>query len=218
MSEEATIARSGSETQKTPPWALYYPAWNERHDDATQFIDELGRLDRGRLAALRRNVGNTLGEARGVPWIHYLLRTRRKYEERYFLVATLFDLNRRKASEEDLGMTLEKIRAKSSDSFERRFKILLDAQFGLAIDGQYGATAGGGELAYRLAQMVRLSASKERGIDWAVLIADLCLWDWDGKPVQKKWARNFYAPKLSALMNEELDTTVSTDQGETDAN
>lgn len=174
--------------------------WVEMLDDAQRFEEELKALrerDRGAMAALRRNAGATLGGARGVAWIEgRLFGKRRRYDEQYFLVATLFDLNRARPIAGDFGETMRFVKAEASDSFERRFLVLLDAQYDQLRDALDGTKSGGGELAYRLTQMVKLAASKEVGVNWAVLLADLCCWEWPGKPVQKKWARNFYAPRL----------------------
>ncbi|MDQ3814699.1 MAG: type I-E CRISPR-associated protein Cse2/CasB [Armatimonadota bacterium] len=176
--------------------------WQDVVGDGEKFIEELKSLrerDRGAFAALRRNAGNTLETARGVAWIEgRLFGLRRRYDEQYFLIATLFDLNRERPIPGDFGETMRLVRQDSSDSFERRFLVLLDSQFDSFYDALDGPKIGGGELAYRLGQMVKLAASKKVGINWPVLLADLCCWGLEGKPVQKKWARHFYAPYLEA--------------------
>lgn len=131
-------------------------------------------------------------------WVQAYLHSAGRHGEEYFLIATLFDLNRHAAGNSDLGETMRHVAQNSSDSFERRFLVLLDAQFDRQYDALDGSKAGGSELAYRLGQMVKLAASKKIGICWPVLLADLCCWELTGKPVQKKWARNFYAPHFDA--------------------
>jgi len=175
--------------------------WQSLQRDALQFMGDLETLrdrDRGALAALRRNAGATLENARGVAWIHGRLQgVRRAYDEKYFLVATLFDWNRKRPSSGDFGTTMRMLADKAgAEAVERRFLVLLDAAFDPLFDAQDGFKTGGGELAFRLRQMVKLAASKEIGINWPILLADLCFWDAPDKRVQKKWARNFYAPGL----------------------
>lgn len=206
---EELVAEVDEKRPPAPPqMALRDAHWQEIYADAQEFEKTLRSFDRGRLAALRRNAGTMLGQARGVAWIHrHLHGNRRKFDEQYFLIATLFDLNRKAARCEDLGATL--LRVKSTDSFERRFLVLLEAEFDRTSDALDGYKMGGGELAYRLGQMVRLAASKNEGICWPILLADLCCWDRLNKPVQKKWARNFYAPKLAEEIEEDAATTAA---------
>ena len=83
---------------------------------------------------------------------------------------------------------------------ERRFGILLDSEFD---------QNGGGEMAFRLRQTVRLVLSKKTiAIDWPQLLYNLCNWKCPNKHVQKKWASSFYrapenAPQLGANTKEE---------------
>lgn len=178
--------------------------WQQQRDaelaDARQFITKLKELrknDRGRMAALRRNAGEPL-TGRGTAWFYSLLpQNRKKYREVYFLVATLFDLNRIDGTSRDFGSTMFRLATamqKSAKDF-RRFHILLDAEFDTVYDREDSDepwSQGGGELAYRLRQMVKLSASKGVGIDWAELLVDLCHWSHTNRAIQKKWARSFF--------------------------
>jgi hypothetical protein len=66
--------------------------------------------------------------------------------------------------------------------------ILLDSEFDL-IDGYQ---PGGGEMAYRLRQCIRLADSKEVGVDWTKLIKDLIFWTHPGKNVKKRWANSYF--------------------------
>lgn len=193
------------------------------------FEQELQRLresDRGKLSALRRNVGETLGSARNVAWIHgRLWGLRRRHEEQFFLLATIFDWNRKPSIRGDFGESMRRLAEGSSqEAVERRFRVLLDADFDRIWDAQEGMKSGGGELAFRLRQMVKLAASREIGVNWPLLLADLCFWDAPGKPVQKKWARNFYAPSLNIEDNQASSAATSTSnasqsasQGDTNA-
>lgn len=174
------------------------------------FISSLRKLDTGRRAALRRNAGNSLAEARKVPWFHELLvRYAHGYDdEAFFLVATLFAADKVAISEEtepdgDLGATLHVLRSKSPapESLDRRFGILLDAELD---------AGGGGEFAFRLRQMVRLILSKKDHtirINWPQLLHDAKRWHSERKYIQKEWARNYYAPLTPENNEEPTDST-----------
>jgi len=124
---------------------------------------------------------------------------RTRYEEILFLVATLFAsdkaaLEKKSAFRGDLGATLAWVRGKggritgeNADPVERRLRILLDSDLDVY---------SGGELAYRLRQITRYVISQGGAIDWPQLLADVRQWDRMGKPVQKRWARSFYKPRL----------------------
>jgi CRISPR system Cascade subunit CasB len=215
---EAALMEAGEGTFSIPKTSrLGGVRWNGVIGDAQRFVDELEKLrddDRGAFAALRRNAGQTLDEARGASWMHGRLYsdTRRKHDEKYFLVATLFDLNRRRRIGGDMGATMHLLAQNAGEeAIKRRFGILLDADFDRIYDAQDGSKSGGGELAFRLRQMVKLAGAKEVGINWAVLLADLCCWDAPGKPVQKKWARNFYAPQAAPQSTLTADHKENTD-------
>lgn len=219
MNAETSVATAPAANQRFAPIdavaRLKDKRWNEVIDDAQRFVKELEKLrddNRGAFSSLRRNAGSTLGEARGAAWIHARLHgMRRIHEEKYFLIATLFDLNRHRAIGGDMGTTLRLLQGKSSaEAVERRFLVLLDAEFGRVYDAQDGGKSGGGEMAFRLRQMVKLAGAREIGINWAVLLADLCCWDLPDKRVQKKWARNFYDAATS--------TSDATKEEKTDVN
>lgn len=166
---------------------VYSGEWKRQHENAQLFVRRLLGLREARagsLALLRRNAGESLSTSRNVLSAFYKLQPPPKYLEQYFLVATLFDLNRARLIPGDMGDTMRLTRLQSSDSFERRFLVLLGSAF--------DAEAEVNELAYRLRQLVKIAGSKEVGLNWPVLLADLCLWDDARKPVQKKWAANFY--------------------------
>lgn len=165
-----------------------------------EYIARVQALDRGRQAGLKRNAGNSLGESRGVGWFYSLLRSDQfgRDEEIFFMAATLLAQDRRalegrRPFSGDFGRTMRQLAERgSSDGVERRFRILLDSDFDLE-DGHKPA---GGELAFRLRQLVKLAASKEVGVDWPQLLYDLQRWGAPGKRVQKRWAKSYYAPAL----------------------
>jgi CRISPR system Cascade subunit CasB len=187
-----TAAKVEGVTPRKSSWA---------QEDAGKFVAELADLrkkDRGRMAELRRNAGETL-PGRGTSWFYAYLYSphRQRYGEIYFLVATLFDLNRRGLRHPgDFGLILRQaVSSASEEGMKRRFRILLDATFDRIYDPFNEAVSwqdGGGELAYRLRQMVKLLASKNLGVDWAELLVDLCRWSHPEKRVQKKWARSYF--------------------------
>lgn len=97
--------------------------------------------------------------------------------EAYYLVAGLYAL---KDGAHEEGRTLaralrEAQLARRSDSLEKRFLALLDADRD--------------QIAHRLRQAVGLV---EGGLDFGQLLEDLLRWFNAGKPVQARWAREFY--------------------------
>jgi CRISPR type I-E-associated protein CasB/Cse2 len=159
---------------------------------AREFVRRVRALETSEFAALRRNVGRTLSEARGVVWFYRLLDPRaRANPEIAFLVATLMGLNDFPAAG-DFGDSMRRLAAAHRpEAVERRFCLFLDSQLGLA-DGR---RAGGGELVYRLRRLVRLAASKGIGLDWARLLVDLRQWTRPDRRVQRRWAESFYAQR-----------------------
>lgn len=174
---------------------------------ATRFVVGVMKLDKGELAMLRRNVGNTLAEARGVAWIYRLIpKTVRNWDDEvYFLVATLIALSMSGSRAEKLdnnsnytprlqsgfGVSLRLLRSKANEeAIDRRFGILLDST-----DLE--------TLAFRLRQIVKLVLSKEVGVHWVQLLENLLDWNLPDKCVQKKWARDYYTVSQSSDQNTE---------------
>lgn len=166
-------------------------------DDARDFVQTLAGWrdsNRGRLAQLKRNVGEPL-PGRGVSWFYSVLyagnaKRRLSYPDQHFLIATLFDLNR---STPDFGasnarsvgasMRLAVNAGANEESTGRRLQILLDADF------EEGAAS---ELAFRLRQTVQWLNGQKIGLDYAQTLLDLCSWSHPDRFVQKRWARDFY--------------------------
>jgi len=168
---------------------------------------------KGRLATLRRSAGEPIAQARGVTWMYALLNSFGPTygDEAVFLTATLLAFDRpfldgrpHPPLAGSFGKTLAMLKNQpgaNSESIERRFAILLDADFDPA--------TGDGELPFRLRQTVKLVVSKNTGIDWPQLLSDLRHWNNTDKPVQKRWAKEFYA-QYSPVPTEE-------DKGESNA-
>jgi CRISPR system Cascade subunit CasB len=174
--------------------------------DANRFISNLadmrGELPgqpnrRGQLAQLKRNAGEKW-PGRGVAWFGEIIYQgkesdwREQNAELYFLVATLFDLNRfslpraeTKSKPRDMGASLRLAITNGANEFgvKQRFQILLDSNWD---------EFGDGELAFRLRQMVQWLSGQKVGVDWALLLADLCFWNSESRFVQKNWARSFF--------------------------
>lgn len=179
------------------------------------FFGRLGQLGRGELAVLRRNAGSTLGESRNALGLLYRLLppafSGGRDEEVFFLAATLFAVNPN-PGKGDFGVTMravDRARAKErrtggsppDDSTEgpidRRMRILLDSEFE-RIDGR----PGGGELAYRLRQCVRLAAGAGAGVDGPLLLRDLRRWNHPDRHVQKRWARSYFTAATTEQSND----------------
>jgi CRISPR system Cascade subunit CasB len=164
------------------------------------FFARLGGLGRGDLAILRRNAGRTLGESRNALSLFYRVLPSPLVgtwdEETFFLAATLFALNQTPHSG-DFGSTMravDRLRGGSPANTEgregpidRRMRILLDSEF-----ERFGGRPGGGELAYRLRQCVKLAASEDVGIEGPLLLRHLRSWDHPNRWVQKQWARSYF--------------------------
>jgi CRISPR system Cascade subunit CasB len=179
----------------------------EQLADASAFIDELRKIqktNRGQMSALKRHAGDLLGDKNC--WFYALLPKRKdrwRYREVYYLVATLFDFHRRvRPTTGNFGVSMLRLAremGKEPKEF-RRFHILMDAEFETVHDREDQDapwSEGGGELAFRLRQMVKLMAAKEVGIDWPELLVDLCHWSHPNRQVQKKWARSYFGAPAS---------------------
>ncbi len=179
-------APGGDKPSPAQTFTVLVRGWNAEH--------------KGRLATLRRNAGEPLAQARGVTWMYDLLNDfERGYgDETLFLTATLLALDRPYLNGAapfagSFGRTLAVLKNQpgvNGNSLERRFAILLDADF--------DRHAGTGELPFRLRQTVKLIVSKAVGIDWPRLLEDLSRWNDPNKAVQKRWAKDFYAPLMQA--------------------
>jgi CRISPR type I-E-associated protein CasB/Cse2 len=67
---------------------------------------------------------------------------------------------------------------RENESLERRFMGMLNS------DAEY--------LPGYLRQTVSLLKAEKIGLDWKMLLADVCRWNALGQPVQKKWTRDYY--------------------------
>lgn len=160
-------------------------------DSADRFVERVEKLDNGALAQLRRAAGDRLHERPELLWFAGVTRGPES-EGVDFLVATLLAQYstatiraRGHRANGNFGRTWKlAIGPAPSESIRRRFDILLNSD--LAWDG-------GGDLPYRLRQMVRYAAAHGVGVDWPQLLRDLRRWPYAEKRPQKEWARSFFS-------------------------
>ncbi len=180
----------------------------ERKDLFSKYLENLkvAKEQRvGDLAILKRASGLTLAESRGALGIFYRYLppqlSRSINEEIYFLIATLYGLNDFQFTG-SFGKTMREVFYKSgSDSIQKRFIALLDSRFDL-IDTYL---PGGGEVAYRIRQCIRLASSNNIGVDWLQLLKDLVYWTHEEKFIQKKWAQDFFSKNELNESSEKID-------------
>lgn len=150
------------------------------------FIARLERLDAGERARLKRNVGQSLAEARSVLGLFYRLLPPNVYpgvHELYFMVATLHPLAEG-VHGRNFGATLRAARTPANGpGLDRRMEVLLDADTD--------------QLPFRLRQSVRLAQSNRRGVDWTMLLNDVLLWNHPDRWAQRRWAQSYYGESTS---------------------
>ena len=159
-----------------------------------QFIQHLeglrNRKERGALAVLRRGLGKPPGDAIDMfPLvIPYVPAEANSYEvECYFIVASLFAMHDQPGGTDDLGSHFAALKANNgrsvqsgeADPLERRFVALLATH----VD----------DLAYHLRQAVTLLRTGEVPVNWLRLLGDIQRWGDPDRPVQRRWARSFWA-------------------------
>lgn len=193
-------------------------------------IAQFYEADRGKIAALKRAAGDTLGGARGVTWLYrYLPDTdnsnsgdyrESRSEEIYFLVATLFagdrkalarfqkaaEARRRNVDETEVAALLRTNAGSLGGSLARqrdkRSKESCDRRFRILID------AAPEELSHRLRQYIRLLITDEIAVDYSRLLAHLLDWSHPKRRVQKQWARDYFRLPADAAPGN-LDTAES---------
>ncbi|RDI95461.1 type I-E CRISPR-associated protein Cse2/CasB [Meiothermus sp. QL-1] len=151
------------------------------------FLDWLEKLKEQKAwtparAALKRSLAFDPGAyPPAMPYVEPFVQKEKEEEdwkrEAHYLVAALYALKEGKHQE---GRTLaralrEAMEARGSDSLERRFQALLDADRD--------------QLAFRLRQAVGLV---EGSLDFARLLEDLLDWFQPERRVQARWAKEFY--------------------------
>lgn len=160
---------------------------DNRQERFVKYLEDLERTeDRAALAALRRSLGKSPGEA--VEAHRYVLPFNPQFREEpaYYLVAGLYALhpaNWRKGEDDqqqtNFGASFARLKSKiDSDSTEKRFVALLDCHED--------------DLGEHLRHAVSLLRSKEVPVDWGRLLKDLINWNHPDRFVQRSWARAFW--------------------------
>lgn len=182
---------------------------SERQREFIKHLKELAeRKDRGALAQLRRGLGREPGSDLAMaPYVtRYIPAAAGAWEEAaYYLVAALFAWHPRdwdeaepEAEGHNLGASFARLamlqgpaeaRARST---EQRFGALLNSHRD--------------DLHVHLRQAVSLLKSKEVPVNWDQLLADVCRWNAPDRPVQRAWAKAFWAPGAN-----ESDQATGTD-------
>jgi CRISPR system Cascade subunit CasB len=154
----------------------------EPNPKITAFFERLERLDPGGRARLKRSAGKSLAESRDVLGLFYSVLppgVPAYHEEIYFLVATLYPMADG-GGKGDLGASLRHAQdSKNTKGLDRRVGILLDADEV--------------QLPFRLRQAIRFLKSKQARVNWPRLLEDLLRWNYARRPVQRRWARSYFA-------------------------
>jgi CRISPR system Cascade subunit CasB len=158
------------------------------------FIRHLQKLadgqDRGALAYLRRGLGQPPGTVADMyRYVEPFLGADARYRESaFYLVAALFAFHPSSTDSGDMGKHMAATRTESgADALERRFTALLAAH--------------PDDLPEYLRQAVSFLKSKDVPVNWNELLRDLQSWGWEGRLVQKKWARSFWGGRQPVETN-----------------
>ncbi len=151
--------------------------------------------DRAALAHLRRGLGRKPGDTMEMyPYVGKFAgeETGWAYERAVFLTSALFaDYHDASQNAGDLGSSVKQM-SENSDSIERRFVALLDA------DAE--------DLHYYLRQMIGLLKANSIAVNWEQLFKDIRSWSHDSRFVQRKWARSFWGSKDTKAARESETT------------
>jgi CRISPR system Cascade subunit CasB len=158
-----------------------------REERFVEYLEELERNeDRAALAALRRSLGKSPGEAAEAHRYVLPFNPATREESAYYLVGGLFALHphcwRRGEGDRNLinlGASFARLGSEvESKSIEKRFVALLNCHED--------------DLAEHLRHAISLLRSKEIPVDWIELLKDLRNWNHPDRFVQLSWARAFW--------------------------
>lgn len=162
------------------------------------FVYRLYKLDNppsntAALAKFRRGIGDNFDDVSHdlPPWLLDCIEDPKQIGK-FALVGSLFALHRLPAQHETMGRSFARI--KGSDSLEKRFISLLDAQ--------------GNELIQRLREIIGLAKSQEVPIDYGSLLHDILNWENPDQAVQFHWARDYWS---DSAVYESLKQEVESD-------
>jgi CRISPR system Cascade subunit CasB len=147
--------------------------------------------DRARLAALRRTLGKqplAAPEAWPVVMRYLPEQAGDRIEQIYFLVGGLFALHPKSwpraegdHSPHDFGASMRLLaNSREGQGVERRFAALLACDDASLVEHLRHAVA------------LLKSGPVPIPVDWMQLISDLRQWNYERRPVQRKWARSFW--------------------------
>jgi len=148
------------------------------------FIDELEKAieDRGKMAALRRGLGQPPGTCADMfPIIAPLLPRdcTVRDERRHYLIASLYAYHPANSGMGNMGDHMRQVcNADNEAATSRRFSVLLVAH--------------PDDLPLYLRQAVSYLKSREQPINWRQLYADLKHWDHPDRYIQRRWANAFW--------------------------
>ena len=170
-----------------------------REERFVEYLEELERdEDRAALAALRRSVSKSPGEAAEAHRYVLPFNPATWEESAYYLVGGLFALHPRSWRREEgdrsltnLGASFARLGSQvDSKSIEKRFVALLNSHEE--------------DLAEHLRHTIGLLGSKEIPVDWVQLLKDLRNWNHEDRFVQLNWARAFWG-----RADEQMQTNVT---------
>jgi CRISPR system Cascade subunit CasB len=155
----------------------------------------------GTLAKLRRGLSEYPAD-RDI-WVYgHLGGAGPEHEEPAALVASLFALwhqggrGHSPHTPSSFGGSFGRLRAiTGSESVEKRFATLIDSH--------------PDDLPVRLRHAVTLLRSKDIPINWEQLLRDLLSWRAEKRPVQRRWARDFWTKNIAGRFDEQTDDTHS---------
>jgi len=163
-----------------------------------KFLEGL-RNDRAAMARLRRGLGKSGGTPEMCRFVApFLPNDANAYViDRYFLIASLFALHPESAGRgSSMGKVFRAMMA-ASPSVERRFENLLN------VDAK--------DLGGHLRQAVSLAKSKGVWVDFHQLFNDIWHWNYPGRSVQMRWAREFWGYEK----DQDATSTQNEPKGET---
>lgn len=152
----------------------------------------VAREDLGALAALRRGLGHTPGDAPQMyPYVMPFLPEgmHQRDEDAYFLVAALFAWH-----QFDWTPTPSPDGTPGDTSFGASFRLLAQETESGSIEKRFVAllNAHHDDLPEHLRHAIGLLKSKNVPVDWVRLLRDLRAWDHPARYVQRSWARSFW--------------------------
>ncbi len=163
------------------------PGWIDNFVAHLVGLADEKRGDRAALAVLRRGLG------RGPDYpadlhrhvLPFMPKGREYDEEKTYLVASLFGLFPQNHGQ-SFARALRHAAEKDNPNIERRLMAVLNA------DSE--------DLGEHLRQLVALLRTHESpGFDWARFLDDLLRWQWDSRPAQRQWARDFWGDRAGAV-------------------